>query len=430
MALRGINVLDLTRFQNGPWATALLSDVGATVVKVEQPGLGDTGRSFISHHSGFNGYNESINRGKRSIELDLKHPASRPVMERLLKWADVLCENFKVGVLDNLGWGYEACHKINPRLIYCANSGFGPDGPWAKRGSFDTICQGASGSAVFLGGGPSHTPKFISWGASDQIGAMSFAFHIMAALLERSKSGVGQKVECSQLGAMVQFQAINNVPTWYIRQVDGGNGQRDDGEPEGRYNSNLSYYQCKDGKWLTCAPAMEERHWRAFCKTVGEEDLLTDKKTNTGARRWRYAQYYRERLESIFNRYDREKILELLVAADVPCGPVLNYAEVVEHPQVWENNYVQKVTTTFGELTTVGVPAKYSRTPAPPVGTSADLGEHTEEVLRGICGMNDEEIKSLATAHVTTPNSKSGYVPPAWMKIHKWKSEANRKARL
>merc|ERR1712032_504210 len=116
-------------------------------------------------------------------------------------------------------------------------------------------------------------------------------------------------------------------------------------------------------------------------------------------------------------------MVHLLVSVDVPCGPVLNYAEVVEHPQVLANNYVQKVTNTFGEIATVGVPAKYSRAPAPPVGTAADLGEHTEEVLKEICGMGDKEIKELAAAHATTPDPKSGYQAPGWVHAHKWKSE-------
>lgn len=273
-------------------------------------------------------------------------------------------------------------------------------------------------------------PRFAAWGAADQIGAMSFAFHIMAALLERSRSGVGQKIECSQLGAMVQFQAINIVPSWYHRQVDGGLGQPDDGEPIDKYNSNLSHFQCMDGKWLVCAPAMEERHYKAFCKVVGEEDLLTDKQTSTGAARWRYAKQYRQRLEAVFKRYNRDHIIDLLVAAEVPCGPVLNYGEVVEHPQVLANNYVQKVNTTFGEVTTVGVPAKYSRTPPEAVGIAPDLGEHTEEVLRDICRMTDNDIKALAIAHATTPDTKSGYRPPAWQKAHKWKATTSPQARL
>lgn len=430
MALKGVRVLDLTRFQNGPFATCLFADVGATVVKVEQPGLGDTGRGFITHRNGFSGYHESLNRGKRSIELDLKSPAARPVMERLIRWADVLTENYKVGVLDRLGYGYEYCRKINPKLVYCTNSGFGPEGPWAKRGSFDTICQGMSGSAVAMGGGPSHTPSFIEWGASDQIGALSFAFHIMAALVERSKTGVGQKIECSQLGAMVQFQAIGTVPAWYNRAADGGAGQRDDGAPVGVFNSNLTHLQCADGKWMTVAPAMEDRHWRAFCRVTGSEDLLTDKRTKSSADRWRHAQYYRQRLEAIAKRYSRDELLDKLAQADIPCGPVLNYAEVVDHPQVTANNYVQKVQNKFGEFTTVGVPAKYSRTPAPPVGTSADLGEHTAEVLRDICGMGEAEIAELAATHATTPDPKSGYQPPGWMRIHKWKSEQGKKAHL
>merc|ERR1719456_1286908 len=134
----------------------------------------------------FDGYNESLNRGKMSIELDMRAPASRPALERLIKWCDVLTENFKSGVMDRMGYGYEACKKINPKIIYCANDGMGPEGDWAGRGSFDGIAQGLSGAMVDEGGGPSHDPRLMEFGAADEVGAMSFAFHILAAIVARN----------------------------------------------------------------------------------------------------------------------------------------------------------------------------------------------------------------------------------------------------
>jgi len=415
MALAGVKVLDLTRFQNGPFATCLLADVGAMVVKVEQPGSGDTGRNFISNADGFNAYNVSLNRGKRSIELDLKSPEARPVMERLVKWADVLVENFKVGVLDRLGWSYDVCRAINPGIIYCTNSGFGPVGPWAERGSFDVICQGFSGAAVAMGGGPSHRPVLMEWGAADQIGALNFAFHIAAALVARGKTGIGQKVECSQLGAMVQFQAIANTAAWY------NGAQRDNGRPPQQDNVLLSSYPCGDGKWLVCAPCMEERHWLKFCEALDLEDMLNDKRTATGPARFKNFEYFRQRIEARLADHPRDHWVEVLINVDVPVGPVFDYAEVRTNPQICANEYVVDVDSEWGRHATCGVTARYSGTPPPAVGTAPDLGEHTEQVLRDICGMSTADIASLGAAHATTPDPASGYTPPLWMQKHRWK---------
>lgn len=432
MALAGVKVLDLTRFQNGPHATALLSDLGADVVKVEQPGVGDTGRGFLSHRNGFSGYNEALNRGKRSVELDLKSRAARPVIEKLVRWADVLCENYKVGVMDRLGWGYEACRKLNPRLIYCTNSGFGPEGPWANRGSFDTICQGMSGAAVAQGGGPSHQPIFVEWGAADQVGAMSFALHITAAIVARGRTGVGQKVECSQLGAMVQFQSISNVGSWYTgaqaNHPPDAPIQRDDGNLSGIRNSiALTYYKCGDGKLLTAAPCMEEKHFPMFCKALGLDDLPEDPRMARG-KRWRNSDYLRERVEAALASNTRDHWVDAIAAAGVPTGPVLDYKDLAAHPQVRANGYVTEVENQYGKFPTAGVAARYSGTPAPPVGTAADLGEHTEEVLREVCGLDAAEVSALAAAHATTPSS-DGYTKPHWMSRHRWK-QGKEKARL
>lgn len=424
MALKGIKVLDFTQFQNGPYATVWLADVGATVIKVEQPGVGDTGRGLtavpMARHNNENdwtGYFESLNRGKKSIELDLKAPSSQKVLEKLVAWCDVLTENFKVGTLERLGWGYERCKQINPRIIYCCNSGFGPDGEWAERGSFDAICQGMSGAMTEIGGGPDWTPALMPFGAADNIGAMSFAFHIAAAIIarERSADGLGQKLECSQLGAMVNFQNINSVLSWNIDR------QRNDGEPVMKNNANISFYKCGDGKWLTCAPALAPRHWPKFCKAWGLEELLTDPKTIDDTSRRRNIAYFREKLEARLATGPREEWIQKLVAAEVPVGPVLTYAETKDHPQLRANKYVVDVEhEVHGKMTTIGVAAKYEKTPAPDLGTAPDLGEHTDEILKEIVGLQEAEIAELAKDNTTTPNPKS-YQEPGWIKRHKWK---------
>lgn len=399
----------------------MLSDVGATVIKVEEPGLGDGGRGILlpskdPQKENFNGYNESLNRGKRSIELDLKAPASKPVLEKLIQWADVITENFKHGTMDQIGWGYETCKKLNPRVIYCANSGFGPDGEWNNRGSFDAIAQGMSGAMVETGGGPSHTPKLVSWGAADQIGAMSFAFHILAAVIAQKNSpdGMGQKLECSQLGAMVQFQSIQNVGSWNTGE------QRDDNIPPGWQNVGLSYYKCGDGRWLTVAPSAVPAHWPRFCKAVGLERLLEDPKTKNRAVMEQNRAYFREQLEQHFATAPADEWIAKIGPTGVPTGPVLTHAEVMSHPQIRANNYVVDVEhPAFGKITTNGVPAKYSGTPNPAIRTAPDLGEHTEEILKDIVGLDDAGIQALAKEHATTPGD--GYKPPGWMGRHKWK---------
>lgn len=422
MALKGINVLDFTQFQNGPYATAWLADVGATVLKVEQPGVGDTGRGlgpipFKDMKNDFSGYFESLNRGKKSIELDMKSPSSKPILERLIKWSDVICENFKVGTLDRLGWSYEVCRKINPKVIYCSNSGFGPEGPWAERGSFDAICQGMSGSMVEVGGGPSFDPAMMPFGAADNIGAMSFAFHISAAIIarERSADGLGQKLECSQLGAMVHFQNISNVISWNVGR------QRDDGQKPMWDQVLISYYKCGDGKWLTCAPALAPAHWPKFCQAWGLENLMSDPKTADMTARRHNSGYFRQQVEERLATNTRDHWIEQLVKAGVPVGPVLNYEETKDNDQLRANNYVVDVEhEAHGKITTLGVAARYSSTPTPPIGTAPDLGEHTDEVLKELVGLDDKEIANLKAGHVITPNPKS-YQAPAWIARHKWK---------
>ena len=424
MALQGIKVLDFTRFQNGPAATCMLADLGATVIKVEVPGVGDAGRgATMGSRSGFSGYFESLNRGKHSLELNLKHKSCRPIMDKLIAWADVLAENFKPRVLERLGYGYEYCKKINPKIIYCSNSGFGNSGPWSKhgkeRGSFDTISQAVSGAMASSGGGPSHTPVLAPWGLADQVGGLNFAVQILAGLVALEKKGVGQKIECSQLGAMLQLQSTDIVSA-----MEKG-FQRDDGEPNGLTNMALSFYKCGDGKWIAVAPMVEEYHFPKFCKAAGLEDLLVDNRTGPIRNRYKSEnrRYFRKRLEQRFLTNTAQYWVDQIGPVGVPVGPVLDYDGVRNHPQVRENKYIVDIEHPgWGKISTIGVMGQYSKTPAPPVGTAPDLGEHTDEILKEVVHLNESEIQALRDNGVISPDPNKKYIPPAWMKKHKKKT--------
>jgi len=427
MALTGIKVLDFTRFQNGPAATVMLADLGATVLKVEIPGKGDTGRGVRGSKSGFSGYFESLNRGKHSIELDLKHPKTRPILNKLIQWCDVITENFKPNIMDKLNYGYEYCKQLNRKVIYASNSGFGLKGPWSEpgkeRGSFDTISQAVSGAMVASGGGPDHTPSLSEWGLADQVGALNFAYQIVSALVAKERNGIGQKLECSQLGAMIQFQS-----TGIVSAMENGT-QRNDGKPNGVGNLALSFYKCADGKWISVAPMVEERHFTLFCNAVGLEDLLTNERTAKPKDRYssKNRDYVLERIRRHLLTKPQQYWVDVIGPSGVPVGPVLDYQQVKNHPQMRENGYIVDIDhPSWGKISTVGVMGIYSETPAPPVGVSPDLGEHTEEVLEKIVHLNKNEIESLkqegGIINAPDPSINKGYVKPAWMKKHKLKT--------
>ena len=205
-ALDGVRVLDFTRYQQGPYATSLLADMGAEVIKVEPRVDGEWGRQTERDESGFSAYFESYNRGKQSITVDIRTPRGKEIVERLVPRVDVLVENFRPEYMDRIGLGYERLHRLNPRLIYAAASAFGSRGPLATRPGYDHIAQAVSGLMVEQGGGPGHEPQPALPGAADQISATYFAFAIASALVARERTDEGQKIEVSLLGSMMAFQ--------------------------------------------------------------------------------------------------------------------------------------------------------------------------------------------------------------------------------
>jgi CoA:oxalate CoA-transferase len=391
--LEGIRILDFTRYQNGPHATVMLSDMGADVLKVEMPGSGDPGRSLGRLPNGFCGYFEGHNRGKRSMTLDIRKPEGQEVVRRLVPTVDVITENFRPGFLDSLGLGYEELRKLNERLIYATNSGFGPKGEWRDRGSFDIVAQGMSGAMVSQAGGPGNEPQNIGWGLADQVGSMVFAYGVMAAVVSRERFGVGQKLDVSQLGAMLTLQSF--VLTGFMHT--GQQASNPGGRP---FNPTFGWYQAADGEWLTVG-VLDPRRWPNLCRAVEREDLIEDKRSVDAFVRQQNAEWLRAELTQAFSCRPRSEWLDRLVAEEVPCGPVYDYASVVADQQFWENGYLEEIEHPhFEGHRVVGNPVVLSETPGGVQGPAPELGQHTEAVLLDV-GYSWEEIERLHDLGVT-----------------------------
>ena len=387
--LEGIKVIDFTRFQNGPHATLMLSDMGAQVIKVERPGEGDPGRALGRGPDGFCAYFEALDRGKKSITVDLGSEEGAAIIRALVADADVLTENFRPGVLDSLGFSYEAMHELNPRLIYAVNSGFGPRGPWTPRGSFDIVSQGISGAMIGQAGGPGNEPVQISWGLADQVGSMVFAYGIMAAIVARERYGVGQKVDVSQMGAMATLQALSIQRYLHTRT-----------ETTSKYlNPTFTAYCCSDDEWLTIG-VLTPKHWPLLCSAVERDDLIVDERSADPFARRDNAEWLRDELAASFRRGPRQKWLDALIARDVPCGPVYTYEQVAAEEQFWLNGYLTKLEhPSFPDHEVVGIPIELSETPGRIQGPAPELGQHTEETLLEL-GYDWQRITKLRDAGV------------------------------
>jgi CoA:oxalate CoA-transferase len=385
--LEGIKVLDFTRYQNGPHGTAMLADMGADVLKVELPGDGDPGRSIGRLPDGFSAYFEALNRGKRSIVLDLRSAEGQEIVRRLIPEVDVVVENFRPGVMDGFGIGYEQIKESNARLIYAINSGFGPTGEWSDRGSFDHISQGMSGAMISQGGGPGNVPMSVSWGLADQVGGMTLAYGVMTALLARERFGMGQKIDVSQLGAMLSVQGFMLVAYLHTREQP----QRTPGVSQ---NPTFSWYLAGDGEWLTIG-VLDPKNWPKLCHCLDRDDLVEDARAADPFARVEHGEWLTGELRTAFATKPREEWLTLLSAAGVPCGPIYDYEGVAAEQQHWQNGYLIELEHPhFPGHQTVGIPVHLSETPGVVRGPAPELGQQTEEVLLEL-GYQWSEIEEL-----------------------------------
>lgn len=370
-ALEGVRVLDFTVAQQGPFATLLLADMGAEVIKVEPPG-GEMGRANGLGPDGFSSYFEGHNRGKRSITLDLKKPEAIDIVRRLIPRIDVLVENFRPGVMERMGLGYEDVRQIRPDLIYASASAWGREGPWARRGGYDHVAQALSGVMYEQGEGPGGQPQALIGGFADQVGAMLLAFGISTALFVRQRDGIGQHIDGSLIGAMVAMQSKQIVE--FLRTGKQSRFER-------RRAATYTNYECADGRHVAIA-ANSQEFWERMCDALDAGWLKTDERfANPWGRAHNKDELVTE-LDRIFHTRPMADWLEPLARADVPHAPVLDYAGMSEHPQFWANDYLVEIDTPhLGQMRVPGPPIHMSATPPRIQGAGPILGFDTENIL-------------------------------------------------
>ncbi len=385
--LAGVRVLDLTRVLAGPFCAMLLGDMGAEVVKIEEPGKGDDTRSWPPFVGGEATYFMSVNRSKKSVTLNLKAPEGRRIMATLVRKSDVLLENFRPGTMVKLGLGYGALAKLNPKLVYCSISGFGESGPEAHRAGYDLIVQGESGLMDITGfaDGP---PVKVGTSIADLVAGMSAAHGVTLALLARAKTRRGQKVEIAMLDALAALLT-------YQAGIYFGTGQR----PTRRGNAHPSIvpyevFKAADA-YLTLGVANNSL-WTKCCAALERPALAHDPRFDTVAKRVLNRDPLLALLNEILGARTAEEWIKRFEAAGVPAGRIKTVAEVCESEHLRARGMLVTLPHPRAtRLTVMGVPIRLHGTPGRAAAAPPLLGQHTEQVLRSLVGLTRAEIAGL-----------------------------------
>ena len=385
--LKGIRVLDLTRILAGPYATMILRDLGAEVIKIEQPGVGDEARDFGPFKNDFSLYFMSVNRGKKSITLNLKSPRGKELFLELVKGSDILVENFRPGTMEKLGLDYESLKTHHPSLLYAACSGFGQTGPYAMRGAYDMIIQGMGG-IISITGEPDRPPVRVGTSIGDITSALFTAIGILSALRHRDQTGEGQLIDVGMLDCQVAI--LENA---MVRYFSTGDIPR----PLGRRHPAITpfeIFESADG-YVVIAIGNNEL-WRKFCEHVDHPELIDDERFHTNALRTENHESLFPILAEIMCRRTTDEWIEALEAIGVPCGPVNTVDKVANDPQVLARDMIAEVEhNTTGTVQIPGIPIKLSETPGQIDAPAPNLGEHTSEILTGLLGLEAEEVNQL-----------------------------------
>ncbi len=400
MPLEGIRVIDWTIWQQGPVCSAMLGDLGAEVIKIEERERGDPGRgmlkmSGVSLTDRPNFYFEANNRNKKSVTLDLKKPAAREIVYQMVSKADVFVQNFRLGVADRLGLDYESLRRHNPRLIYASATGYGPEGPESGDPSFDQLGLARSGIMLAVGE-PDMPPLQIAGGIADQMGAIMLAYGVLAALFARQRFGIGQQVDASHLGSMTFLQGLSVA----ARLMMGFAIPR---MPR-KYAANplWNHYCCGDGKWICLGMLQPDRYWANFCRALGRPELAQDERFVTLHTRAANAGAAIEALDEIFATRPRDEWIGILRAGGDFIFTVVNSVdELPDDPQVRANDYVVDFDhPQFGATRVVGIPVRLRETPGQVRSAAPEFGQHTEEVLTDLLGYSWEQVAALKDQEV------------------------------
>ncbi|HZM86179.1 MAG TPA: CaiB/BaiF CoA-transferase family protein [Blastocatellia bacterium] len=383
-ALEGVRVLDLSRMLPGPYCSMMLADLGAEVIKIEEPTIGDPTRRSPPIVDGRSAPFAQVNRNKKSIAIDLKQPDGREVFLKLAATADVVLEQFRPGVVDRLGINYAAVAEVNPRIVYCSLTGFGQDGPHRERSGHDLNYLALSG-VLGLTTDEHGKPVIPGVQIADLAGGMIAGFAILAALLARERTGGGQYVDVSMFDVMVSMLPIPAAHHFAGATIPVG----------GKYVLSGAYpfynvYETGDGKFMTLG-ALEPKFWANFCSKVGREDLAA-RQFDAGERR----ENLFEEVRKVFKSRSQADWIDLMLDADCCCEPVLSMSEAFGHTQTKARDMLRKSSSITDQL---GFSYKLSETPPREGSPAPALGEHTAELLTAL-GITAEERRRLIKSGV------------------------------
>jgi CoA:oxalate CoA-transferase len=371
----------------GPYATMILSDLGAEVIKIEQPELGDESRNFGPFKNGFSLYFMSVNRGKRSITLDLKTDRGKDIFKQLVKQSDILVENFRPGTMKKLGLDYDTLASEHPALIYAACSGFGQTGPFAEKGAYDMIIQGMGG-IISITGEPDGPPVRVGTSISDITAALFTTIGILSALHNRNSTRKGQLVDVAMLdslvavleNAIVRYFATDEIP-----------------QPLGSRHPAITPFEAfesADGHIIIAIG--NDTLWAKFCEHVDQKNLISDSRfSSNGERTANHSELF-PILSEIMRQRTTDEWIDALENIGVPCGPINTIDKVVNHPQVQARDMIAHVIHQMtGAVEVPGLPIKLSDTPGDVDIPAPNLGEHTVEILTDVLKMSTDEVKQL-----------------------------------
>lgn len=385
--LENVKVLDLTRVLAGPYASMMMADFGAEIIKIESPKTGDDSRAFGPFVGGESAYFMSLNRGKRSITMNLKSPKAQELFKKMVKKVDVVLENYRPGTMEKFGLGYEEIKKINPNIIYTACSGFGHTGPYSKKPAYDVIVQGMGG-IMSITGQENGEPTRVGASVGDLTAGLFAVIGTLTALYNREKTGVGQKVDVAMLDCQVAILE-NAISRYLVNGVAPG--------PIGNRHPSITpfeAFQAKDGYVIIAVG--NDRLWKKFCDLIGRQELIEDERFITNAKRTENQKQLKGILDTIFPAKTVDEWLEAIDGAGIPCGPINTIDRVMKDPQVLAREMMVEVEhPVAGKFKMPGIPIKLSETPGEVESPSPLLGQHTEEILNELLGLSKEDVAKL-----------------------------------
>ena len=401
--LQGIRVIDWTQWQMGTMATTMLANLGATVIHVEHRTRGDGGRgqtpmagSSMDMGHGINAYFEVNNQGKKSITLDLAKEKGKEVIYRLVRNSDVFVHNFRQGVPERQGLDYDTLYQYNPKIIYAALSGYGPNGPDAREPAFDLVGQARSGIGTVMGD-PGEPRLVLQGGIADEMGAIIGSYGVLAALLARERLGIGQKIDASHLGSTMALQGL----AIRLRLLLGKEITSVETRKKTR-NPLWNYYQCQDGKWLALGNNRPVLYWPFVCQALGIQDLENDPRFESAEKRVENCEELISILDEVFITKSRAEWLTILKQeGNTIYTAIQSISDLIDDPQVLANEYIVDGThPVLGPVKLAGFPVQFSQTPVVVKCGAPELGQHTDEVLTEIGGYTEEEIAELREKEV------------------------------